>query len=247
MPQRKSGRPWFTEVFNENYLRGDREANSPEQAKKEVEFLERVLSLKPGSKILDLACGYGRHLVELARRGYVVTGFDINSLFLHEAENDAKLAGVDIELVRGDMQFICFRNQTFDAVINMHTAFGYLETQKDDQEVIRRIYNILRPGGKFVIDVANKEDVVLYLLGQENAREQLEISPEGFSMWCQKIPVYKNGAKKEVLGKIRLYSVSDLTETCEKVGLKPSENYGDFDGGAFISEASKSIILVAIK
>lgn len=244
MPQRKPRMPWFTKVFHAEYLASDRLINTSERTQEQVEFLERVLNLRPGSKILDLACGYGRHVIELACRGYAVTGLDINPFFLHEAEKETKFPGVNVELVRGDMRHVCFQEQTFDAVINMYTSFGYFKTQEEDQEVLNGVYGILRPGGKFVIDTVNKDEVVLHIAGQRSARQRLALSPEGFSIWYQKVKFHEDGTAKEASCKIRIYSAPDLIAMCRKAGFRPSEKTHTHFGEISAQDSPRSILVM---
>ena len=80
--------PWYTEeagFFGPGYLREYADLTTPQRTAAEIDFLEHVLGLERGAAILDLACGHGRHAIELARRGYTVTGQDINDFFLQEA------------------------------------------------------------------------------------------------------------------------------------------------------------------
>jgi cyclopropane fatty-acyl-phospholipid synthase-like methyltransferase len=109
-----------------------------EHAKKECDFIEDVLDIPKGSKILDVGCGIGRHAVELAKRGYKPTGLDYSSTFLKKGKIYAKKEGVDIKFIERDMRSLPFKEE-FDAVINMCTSFGYFEEEKDHLEVLRGI------------------------------------------------------------------------------------------------------------
>src|SRR3972149_5253640 len=134
--------PWYSEeagLFGEVYLRTFGDLITEEQTQIETNFLETSLKLQPGVKIFDLCCGHGRHSVELAKRGYNVTGQDLNSHFLTVAKESADKAGVNITWIKDDMRNIAFENE-FDAVINMFTAFGYLGSDEEDQKVINGVY-----------------------------------------------------------------------------------------------------------
>ncbi len=124
----KPVRPWWESFFGPDYLKQYEHA-LPRTAQ-EVEGLERILHLRKASRILDLACGAGRHAIELARRGYQVTGYDLSEDLVRRARADAKRAKVKVSFVRGDMRELDFRGR-FDAVINMFSSFGYFGSVED--------------------------------------------------------------------------------------------------------------------
>lgn len=95
---------WYREIFDEDYLRVYGPLFKPERTAKEVEFLLGVLALKPGASILDLCCGYGRHSIELARKGFQVTGYDLSEHLLGAAKQAARESGVNVKWVHGDMR-----------------------------------------------------------------------------------------------------------------------------------------------
>src|SRR5436309_6714365 len=120
--------PWYQTFFGEDYLRIYGPFLSPERTEQEVEGIVKLLTLPPGSRILDLCCGHGRHAIPLAQRGYQVTGQDLSDYFLQRAREAAAVQGVQVQWVHHDMRGIPFENE-FDAVINIFTAFGYLESE----------------------------------------------------------------------------------------------------------------------
>ena len=117
---------WWKEYFDEDYFKiyGFRE----EQTQHEVRFIEDVLALAKGNEVLDLCCGHGWHAVELAERGYAVTGLDLSEYYLKIAEERAEQAGVRIRFIHSDMRETPFE-EAFDAVINLFTSFGYFEKE----------------------------------------------------------------------------------------------------------------------
>ena len=101
-----------------------------EDTARQVDFLEEKLNLKKGEKILDLACGFGRHALELARRGYDVTGVDITPAYIDFAARQARQEGLTASFLCADIREVAFDGE-FDVVLNMADgAVGYLETRK---------------------------------------------------------------------------------------------------------------------
>jgi cyclopropane fatty-acyl-phospholipid synthase-like methyltransferase len=126
---------------------------------KEIEFLVEELSLPKGSRILDIGCGTGRHSIELAKHGYIMTGVDISSGMLAEAELAAKDEGIEIELINANAAE--YRSEpVFDAAICLcEGAFCLLDEEDDPHErdltILRNIFDALKPGGKFILTALN--------------------------------------------------------------------------------------------
>src|SRR5437016_4273852 len=118
--------PWYELLFGEDYLRHFR--TPPERTAQEVEQILQRLDLPPGSAVLDLCCGYGRHTIPLAQHGYRMTGQDLSDVLLQQARTDAEARGVHVQWVQSDMRRVPFEKE-FDAVINIWTSFGYLENE----------------------------------------------------------------------------------------------------------------------
>ena len=126
---------------------------------REVDFLLEELSVPPGASILDVGCGTGRHSVELARRGYAVTGLDLSSEMLARAAGAAAAAGVHVEWIRADAARFSFPEPFDGAVCLCEGAFGLLGQTDDpvDQPlaILRNIARSLKPGARAVLTVLN--------------------------------------------------------------------------------------------
>jgi len=126
-----------------------------EDAPAEVEQVVSLLGIEPGAHVLDLCCGVGRHSLELARRGFQVTGVDRTRPYLDRAARQAEAEGLKVEFVQSDMRDFC-RPDAFDAVVNLFTSFGYFEDPEDDCQVALNMYRSLKSGGVFLIDMMGK-------------------------------------------------------------------------------------------
>ncbi len=145
---------WWRKFFNDDYLKLYKHDEG--QTSKEADSVIRMLQIEKGKKILDLACGFGRHSVVLAQKGLVVTGYDLSESFLKRAKDVADTMKVNIDLIQGDMRQIPFESE-YDAVINMFTAFGFFEHEEEDLQVLKGVHKALKPGGQFLMDVLNRE------------------------------------------------------------------------------------------
>ena len=132
----REGTPWYEAFFDAEYLRLYEHQFTEERAEKEVSFVLEALGLAAGASLLDLCCGQGRHAVVFAGRGLEVTAQDLSREYVALAEEAAAAAGVELRSVVGDMREIPFENE-FDAVVNMFTSFGYLESEAEESEGAR--------------------------------------------------------------------------------------------------------------
>lgn len=125
----------------------------------EVGFLLEELSLPPGGSILDIGCGTGRHSIELAKRGYAVTGLDLSSEMLARAADAARIAGAHVAWVHADAARFSFRGRYDGAVCLCEGAFGLLGRRDDPigqpLSILRNISESIKPRAKAVFTVLN--------------------------------------------------------------------------------------------
>ena len=122
---------------------------------RQVDFLIKQLHLKGTEKILDLACGFGRHSLEFARRGYDVTGIDITPAYIDYANEQAKRENLNAKFICQDIRTITF-DKEFDVVLNMADgAIGYLEDDEENHKIFSVIAKALKNGGKHFMDIIN--------------------------------------------------------------------------------------------
>ncbi len=217
-------------------------------APQEVEQLVRLLDLPPGSSICDLCCGVGRHSLELARRGFDVTAVDRTALYLQEAQKKADAARLDIEFVQADIRDFC-RPDSFDAVINLYTSFGYFEDPDDSRTALENIYKSLRDNGKLLIELMGKE-VLARIFQERDWREQDGIilleerkvgKNWGFieSRWI----MFKDGKQYERRFYPRLYSAVELCDLLSSSGFEQVDTYGGVDGSAYDEKAMRLVVV----
>ena len=146
-------REWFESWFGEEYvaLYPHRDAADAEAA---IELIERTVPSDPHARVLDLACGGGRHSKLLSHR-WLTTGLDLSPVLLRYARKQAP----DAQFVRGDMRVLPFRDSTFALVANLFTSFGYFADDKSHQSVITEVARVTAKGGTFVLDFLNTEHI----------------------------------------------------------------------------------------
>lgn len=246
-----SDTPWYKSFFGEDYLR-IYDFLTPERTELEVKGIIHLLKLPPGSAILDLCCGHGRHSIELAKRGYRVAGQDLSEVFLQHAQSDAEKQGVQVRWVQSDMRNIPFENE-FDAVINIFTAFGYLENEDEDQLVLQQIQKALKPGGLFLLETKNREwlmrnfdpgNVVRYedglIVFEERDFDMLtDICHVKVTM------LHPDGNRQEYGHAARMYSLKDYAHKLTAAGLQIQTCYGGLEGSKLRISSSRLVIIAS--
>ena len=218
----------------------------------EVERLLRLVELDPPAAVLDLCCGPGRHAIELARRGFQVTGVDRTAAYLERARRGAAHAGLELELVQEDMRRF-EREGAFDLAINIYTAFGYFEDPADDLETLVRAHASLRPGGRLVIDLMGKE--VLARRFRERDWYELDDGTTVFEerrlldSWGTvqtRWRLLRDGKVRAGAMTLRLYSAAELAALLRCAGFSEAQAFGSLDAAPYDDLADR-LVMVATR
>ncbi len=245
-------KPWheedaFWEMIRPVLFTGQRWQDAPAQ----VEAMLALLKLAPGARVLDLCCGPGRHALEFARSGFQVTGVDRTAAYLERARKQARRQGLDVEFVEDDMRAFC-RPEAFDAVVNYFTSFGYFEDPEDDRQVVLNVYESLRDGGAFLLDMMGKEVLARILEGTRWQEEDGAILLQETKVkknwsWVEnRWILLKDGERHDFHISHRLYSAAELTSLLDECGFGNLEVYGDMEGGPYDHTAQR-LLAVARK
>ena len=246
-----SDAPWYQRFFGNDYLDVYRGHLRAEVAEREVAFVARALALEPGARVLDLCAGPGRHAVLLAERGLRVTALDLSQAYLDAAAAEAKRRGVALETVRADMRAPGF-DGCFDAVINMFSSFGYLESEAEDAKVLRGVAAALRPGGRALFDLINREWVVRNQVADESHAaadgvihlEHRELDLAASRNHVTFVAVAPDGSRRDLDGHhIRLYTLTEMIGMLDGAGLRFERAYGGFDGEAYGVDTRRMIVV----
>jgi 2-polyprenyl-3-methyl-5-hydroxy-6-metoxy-1,4-benzoquinol methylase len=188
-----------------------------------------MLGAQGGERVLDMACGTGRHSHELARRGFEVVGVDISPDLLAIAEADAEAESLSASFVAADLRELAF-DAEFDFVLNLNDgAIGYFETEEENHRTFEVIAAALRPGGGNLLQLPN----VLY--AETHLPQVTWIAGEGMvelidHRWEPRTRYLEGSTMPILVGEVfegvspipfrqRLYSVDELTGIYESVGM----------------------------
>lgn len=245
---------WF---YNEDFWRSyesslfdeDRIEQAPQEAYNIISLanLEGPESLK----ILDLCCGIGRHSIAMAMMGHQVTGVDISKDYLERAKKTAKIAGVDVDFHQADVKEFQLDDE-FDLAISMFTSFGYFENDEDNRKVLKNIYDSLKEGGSFVMDIVGKEVISRIFLDRAwfvkdgiLCLEEREIVDDFRRIKSKRI-VIDGKNRKDYEFTVWLYSAGEIHIMLSDAGFKDVTVYGDLEGSPYDNDA-KRLVVVATK
>lgn len=201
--------------------------------------------------ILDLCCGEGRHSLELARRGFRVTGVDRTRLHLDEARRRAVAEGLEVEWVEEDARQ--FRREgAFDAAINMFTSFGYFEDPDDDRRVAGNLHASLREGGALLMEMMGKERLARIFTPRDwheadGVLMLAERTMEDDWTMARNREIYIDGERRtEYTWRHRIYSAAELKALLMGEGFGEVRVFGGLDGAAYDQNATR-LVAVARK
>ena len=216
---------------------------------KEVDFVIAQTALEPGASILDVGCGFGRHSLELAQRGYNMLGIDPAEAMIRAANQRAAELGEKPKFIQARAEEFTFDDQ-FDAAICLFTTLGQIDQVGENSGLVARIAKVLRPKGKFIIEVPNIHWVTENLntserFGSEESFTDIsrEIDQEA-KVVTEQFVVVSPDQKREFLLRYRLYSQKELGELLKAAKFDIKAIFGDFDGHPY-TYYTPSIIIVA--
>lgn len=265
--EKSESSPWWSEryaFFGEFYMEGDdstegylieEKQSLRERTETEVQGIEWLLHLKRGEHVLDIPCGYGRHSIGLAERGFTVIGSDINATHLKRAKANAKKAGVEVMFKKENMAEIGYANE-FNAVINMFYSFGFFETDEENFRVLQHFYDALVPGGKFLMHT----DVnIPRILADKYKEDETRTLASGKSLRIRDVYDARtkriqgsweitnaDGSKNRKDYSVRVYTREEFEDLCLRAGFKHCKTYSSWSGEPY-NESSEDMMVVAEK
>jgi SAM-dependent methyltransferase len=246
----KRARYWWDELFGDDFLR-TMDRLTDVQIKTEVAFIEDSLGVQKGGVILDLACGAGRHAVEMAVRGYNVVGYDLSLAMLARAADEAHDRKQKLNFLHGDMRDMGFE-EMFDGIFCWSTSFGYFDDEKN-QLVAQRIHRALRKGGMLLLDVANRDFVtqrqpsLVWFEGDGCVcMDEMRVDFITSRLKVKRMVILDDGRTRELDYSIRLYTLHELGRMLHDVGFKVTDVSGHpATPGVFMGADSPRLIVCA--
>lgn len=241
---------WFEDLYNRPiYLELYQEADT-RLAAQEVDGIEAILQLKPGQTILDVCCGYGRHAIELARRGHQVVGIDLSTVQIAEGLRRVRETQVDVQFLVGDAREMPFR-RSFDVTLNLFTSFGFFGEDAENLKMLQSISRATKPGGLFLMEGWNREKLIRDFkpLETEVREDGTRIEKRwGFDPWNGRVnwsntATRPDGSTESWEHSIRAYTLVELRGMLHRAGFKLERIFGDYDGGAYTLDSPRLITI----
>jgi SAM-dependent methyltransferase len=231
---------WFEEWFGEDYLRLYPHRDDAE-ARRAVALIARTLELQPGWRVLDVACGAGRHARAFVEAGALCFGVDLSATLLRVARRLTSAS-----LIRADMRQLPIRPGSMHLTVNLFTSFGYFDRDAEHRMALEEMISTLQPGGWFVIDFLNPAAVRRELVPEETlqmagqtVRVSRSVSPDGRYV-CKSIRAREGKQYRE---RVRLFEPEQISGMLESAGVQVRHRFGDYDGSVLTPDAARTILM----
>jgi SAM-dependent methyltransferase len=238
---------WFSEWFNSPYYHILYQNRDEKEAEFFLRNVVRELHFEPQHRIIDLACGKGRHAIYLNSLGFDVTGVDLASKSIDQA---LESANERLHFEVQDLRCLHFE-EPFDIALNLFTSFGYFKSVEEDELVVKNVHSILKPNGLLLIDFLNIEYVSQHLVERESKTLngiQFHIEKrieKGFIH--KKISILDKDKSFEYSEKVQAITLSEFEQMLSKQGFEIINTFGSYVLAPFKAGSSERLILVAQK
>ena len=202
----------------------------------QVDGLERFLELKHRARVLDLGCGAGAQTLELARRQYRVVGMEGANASLVPVRERAKAESLTVHFLANPLDRIPYDGE-FNAVINVRNPLGSLPNERDDLRCLQAVHRALKPGGRLLLDLLNREWLVRHLGAGDGAFDLVtgRIDGRGFAP--------RGAAARGGTGTLRLYTLTELRRLLVEGGFRVRGVWGDYHGRPYTLESLRMIVV----
>jgi SAM-dependent methyltransferase len=240
---------WYKDWFNSSFYHKLYFERDEKEAETFIKRLITYLNPLPGSRMLDVACGKGRHSKTLASSDFFVTGIDISHDSIEYAHRYEK---ENLDFFVHDMRLPFWANY-FDYAFNFFTSFGYFKTRREHDDAIRTIAKSLKPGGIFVIDYLNVHYAEEHLVA--NNIKEIDGTTYDIHRWDDETHFYKKititdaSLKNPVTHceKVAKFSLGDFTDMLSYQRLQVQEVFGDYQFNPYDVRKTPRLIVVAKK
>src|SRR5436305_5997140 len=227
---------WWEDIYNRQIYFDLYEEADTQLAEQEVQQVVALLQLPDGASILDLCCGYGRHSIKLAQRGFKVAGVDISEKQIQHAREEAEKTHIQLDFQVADARKLSLQ-EAFDVVLNMFVSFGFFKDDNENRQVLQGVFKALKPGGKLLIDFWNREKEIrdFQPTTGEKIRDIIVLKEWQFDAlagrlnWTNTV-IFPDGKRESWDHSVRAYTVAELKALVEDAGLKFEAVYGSLAG-----------------
>ncbi|MCD6375566.1 MAG: class I SAM-dependent methyltransferase [Caldisericaceae bacterium] len=238
-----SNKNWFKDWFGQEYV--DVYAHRDEQdALNLVRLILKHIPIRENTKILDAACGNGRHACAMAKYLDYLFGIDLSLFLLRQVRQNCHF-----KIVRGDIRALPFKKE-FDALLNLFTSFGYFFEEQDHLLVLQEFHKVLKPGGFFFFDFLNADYVQKYLKETSerwiDSKKIVEHRRINNGRVEKTISIENQGKVQEFIESVRMFTKDELLSMVASAGFTVIKTMGDYHG-ASLSKLSPRLILLLKK
>jgi SAM-dependent methyltransferase len=242
-----SKKEWFASWFDTSFYHKLYRERNAEEARHFIQNLLAFIQLPTDSKVLDLACGKGRHSITLNELGMHVLGVDLSEKSIEFAKQfENKKLHFRVQDMRCPIE-----NEKFDAIFNLFTSFGYFESDEENQKVLNCISSMLNSEGLFIFDYLNLKTTLAKLKTKESKNVDgihFDITKNFDGQFFRKnISVLFNGETFNFEEKVRGFSIEEIEKMMQEANLKPIERFGDFLLNPYHQSTSDRLILICKK
>jgi SAM-dependent methyltransferase len=242
---------WWKDFFSGLFVDFWRGAIPAEMTRADADFIEKNLAVAPGARVLDLPCGPGRLTLELARRGYRMTGVDISSDSLEYARAEASAEGLAVDWRLSDMRDLLWRDE-YDAAFCAGNSFGYFD-DAGNADYLAAAARVLKPGARFLLESGWVAESIL-----PNFRAVIDMEAGGVRFTARNTYDPRSGRVENVFSASRgndsqtrqashrVYTVSQILRLLEAAGCGSFEAFGSPAGEPY-RLGSHRLLLVATK
>lgn len=238
---------WFESWFDTEYYHILYKNRDNKEAEKFIGNLVDYIQLPPYSRVLDLACGKGRHSMTLFTHGYNVLGVDLSPQSIDFAEY---LSNENLQFRVHDMREV-IQGEQFDAVFNLFTSFGYFDSSEDNKRVLNSVNEMLKPNGILVIDFMNAVKVISNLVEKET--KIVEGITFNISRKYENQHIYKSISfeaeerEHNYVERVQALKLSDFEKLLDTCGFDLIRTFGNFNLESYEENSSDRLILLARK